>query len=91
MKEFDLCMILALVQMEIVAEKINVLKDKLNQLDKNKSGSVTIDLTKSNLRVHFVKVLGKWGAMAENGDWSPLENIPLKTIDKMLLDVTNVL
>lgn len=91
MKEFDLCMILALAQMKIVAEKINVLKDKLNQLDKNKSGSVTIDLTKSNLRVHFVKVLGKWGAMTENGDWSPLENIPLKTIDKMLLDVTNVL
>lgn len=91
MKEFDLCMILALVQLEIVAEKVNVLKDKLNQLDKNKSGSVTIDLTKSNLRVHFVKVLGKWGAMTENGDWSPLENIPLKTIDKMLLDVTNVL
>jgi hypothetical protein len=91
MKEFDLCMILALVQLEIVAEKINVLKDKLNQLDKNKSGSVTIDLTKSNLRVHFVKVLGKWGAMTENGDWSPLENIPFKTIEKMLLDVTNVL
>lgn len=89
MKEFDFCMIL--MQLAIVAEKIDVLEDKLNQLDKNKSGSVTIDLTKSNLRVHFAKVFGKWGAMTENGDWSPLENIPIETIDKMLLDVSNVL
>ena len=44
-----------------------------------------------NFLLNLVTVIVKWGAMTENGDWSPLENIPLETIDKMLLDVSNVL
>ena len=70
---------------------VSNLNEMLPKLDKNKSNSITIDLTKSNLRVHFVKVLNKWGAMADNGDWSPLENIDPCTLDQMVNIVRDVL
>lgn len=70
---------------------VSNLNEMLPKLDKNKSNSITIDLTKSNLRVHFVKVLNKWGAMADNGDWSPLENIDPCTLDQMANIVRDII
>ena len=75
---------------EIKNNTIDRLRKNIDALDKNNSGEVDVTLTRSEVTIFFVKVKGKWGAMADNGDWSPLENIDLKTLTEME-DITDAL
>lgn len=78
------------VSEEVKNNAIDRLRKNLDALDKDNSGEVDVTLTCSEVAIFFVKVKGKWGAMADNGDWSPLENIDLKTLTEME-DITNAL
>jgi hypothetical protein len=53
-------------------KNISSLNQMLDELDKNKSNIVTIDLTKSNVTYKFVKVAGNWGILCTNHTWEEL-------------------
>ena len=78
------------VSEEVKNNTIDRLRKNIDVLDKDNSGEVDVTLTRSEVAIFFVKVKGKWGAMADNGDWSPLENIDIKTLTE-LEDITDAL
>lgn len=89
-----ICLTLATNLIErVLDEKVTLvtITENLEKLDKNKSGKVVVELTKSKCKFVFKKMHGIWGAVDTNGNWLPFAYIPYENVDEMANTVRKVL
>lgn len=89
MNKSDLMPIMALLLLAELSNTMNTmdtLKANLDTLAKNDPDHpdrVDIILTESDEMVKFARLCGNWGIIKTDGDWTPLENIPVYILEEV--------
>lgn len=74
-KLFEMVELLLSVEQRI-KDKIETMESRLAELDTNNTGEVTIVLDEeTGASFKFVKVLGSWGIMCDNGNWEDRKSV----------------
>lgn len=80
-KLFEMVELLLSVEQRI-KDKIETMENRLEELDTNNTGEVTIVLDEeTGASFKFVKVLGSWGIMCDNGNWEDFKNVKEKYLN----------
>ena len=83
---FDIMAMLLIID---IAEKTAMMDNLRNNLDTlakrdlQHPDRVDINLTKRNECYKFGRVFGKWGLLTNEGNWTDLENLPLKIVEEV--------
>lgn len=82
---FDIMAMLLIIDLAEKTEMMDNLRNNLDTLakrDPQHPDRVDITLTKSDECYKFGRVFGKWGLLTTDGNWTDLENVPLKIVEE---------
>jgi hypothetical protein len=89
MNKSDLMPIMALLllaELSDTMDTMDTLKANLDTLAKNDPDHpdrVDIILTESERMVKLARLCGNWGIITANGNWTPLENLPVCILEEV--------
>ena len=82
---FDIMAMLLIIDLAEKTEMMDNLRNNLDTLakrDPQHPDRVDITLTESQEMLKFGRVFGKWGLLTTDGNWTDLENVPLKIVEE---------
>lgn len=84
---------IVLAMLTAVENTIETLSNNLDTLSKKDNAHpdrVDITLTETKRLIKFGRVFGKWGILTNNGNWTPLENVPSCVLDEVAVYVQRI-